>query len=207
MRREAAALLAVVAALALGACGGSGMQAGPAGSSSGGNGPDGLPPGLAGRPATRIALTDARGGTIDTRTLAGRPYAVTFLYTECPDVCPLIGEEIRQALTQMGAQAARVAVVAVSVDPRHDTAPAVRSWLARHREPSNFHYAIGTRAQLAPVWKGYFAAPQIPGDPQSAHTAVVWIVDRQGRLAGKLDAGTSFDPAELAKRFRALLGA
>ena len=54
-----------------------------------------LPHGLAGRPAPQFALADARGGVLRSATLRDRPYVVTFLYTNCPDVCPLIGDEIR----------------------------------------------------------------------------------------------------------------
>ncbi len=191
---------------AIGGCGGGGS-----GGTSTGTG-DGrfaiaepLPPGLAGRSAPRIHLPDARGGTFDTRTLAGKPYLVTFLFTNCPDVCPLIGEEIRAALEQLGADARGVAVIGVSVDPRHDTAEAGRVWLERHREPPQFHYLIGSEAQLAPVWKDWYAAPQIAGDPESAHSAIVWLVDRRGRLAAKIAAGVAFPPEALARDLGVLL--
>jgi len=204
------AALAVAAALVAG-CGGSG---GSATASGGGSGrhfavAEALPQGLAGRPAPDVRLADARGGTFDTRSLvqAGKPYVVTFLYANCPDVCPLIGEQLRQTLQKLGPDAARVGVVAVSVDPRGDTPATVRAWLRRHREPAQFHYLIGTRAQLAPVWRDWYAAPQIAGDPQSAHTAIVWIVDAQGRLAAKLAAGTPFDTSGLAHDLRSLLPA
>ncbi len=165
-----------------------------------------LPRGLAGRPAPRIRLADARdGATLDTRTLAGAPYLVTFLYANCPDVCPLIGDELRATLAQLGTAGRSVRVVAVSVDPRGDTPAAVRTWLARHREPSAFHYLVGSEQQLAPVWRAWYAAPQIAGDPDSAHSAVVWLVDRRGRLAAKVSAGAAFDPAALARDVRTLL--
>jgi protein SCO1 len=200
---RAAALLAAALVPALVGCGG------PGASATVGSGryavADPLPAGLAGRPAARIRLADARGGSFDTRTLAGTPYLVTFLYTNCPDVCPLIGDEISQALRVLGPDARRVAVVAVTVDPRHDTAQAVRVWLKRHREPSQFHYLIGSQQQLAPIWKAWYAAPQIAGDPESAHTAVVWFVDGRGRLAAKVSAGVAFSPSGLARDVRTLL--
>lgn len=199
----AAALLAAALVPAVSGCGGSGAAA------TGGSGryavADPLPAGLAGRPAARIRLTDARGGAFDTHSLAGTPYLVTFLYTNCPDVCPLIGEEIGQALRLLGPDARRVAVVAVTVDPRHDTPQAVQVWLKRHREPSQFHYLIGSEQQLAPVWKAWYAAPQIAGDPESAHTAVVWLVDGRGRLTAKVSAGVAFSPSGLAHDIRTLL--
>jgi protein SCO1 len=168
-----------------------------------------LPPGLAGRAAPAIRLADARGGTLDTRALvrARTPYLVTFLYATCPDVCPLIGAELRDTLARLGPDARRVAVVAVSVDPRGDTPQTVRAWLAHEREPAQFHYLLGTQTQLAPVWRAWFAAPQIPGDPQSAHTAIVWLVDARGRLAADVPAGRPFDTGALARDVRSLLGA
>jgi protein SCO1 len=164
-----------------------------------------LPAGLAGRAAPHIRLDDARGGMFDTRSLAGKPYLVTFLYANCPDVCPLIGAQLRDTLAQLGGDARRVGVVAVSVDPRGDTPAAVRAWLLRQREPHQFHYLVGTRRELAPVWRAWYAAPQIPGDPESAHTAIVWVVDARGRLAAKVAAGGPFNSRGLAHDMRSLL--
>lgn len=211
MRARAPALLLLLVALAFVGCGSGGS------SEDGGDAPASipssrfaaagtLPPVLAQRPAPRIRLTDARSGEpFDTATLRGEPYMVTFLFVNCPDVCPLIGQEIRQTLEQLGAQAGRVAVVAVSVDPRGDTAEAARTWLRRQRQPDNFHYLIGSEDELSPVWRAFYAAPQIAGDPDSAHTAVVWLIDARGRLAAKVDAGATFEPADLAHDMRTLL--
>jgi protein SCO1/2 len=163
-----------------------------------------LPASLVGRPAPEIRLRDARGGTLDTTSLAGSPYAVTFLYTSCPDVCPLIGSELQAALAELGPLASKVAVVAVSVDPRGDTPTAVQAWLKVHHEPANFHYLIGTAAQLAPVWKSYFAAPQIAGDPQSSHSATIWLVDGRGRRRALITAGIPVPSSDLAYDLRAL---
>jgi len=205
VRTAVTALLVVTAALVAG-CGSTG-----GGTTSRGSDrftvAEPLPPGLTGRPAPRIRLTDARGGTFDTRALDGKPYLVTFLYANCPDVCPLIGAQLRQTLAQLGADAARVGVVAVSVDPRGDTPAAVRAWLKREHEPAQFHYLIGAQAQLAPVWRAWYAAPQIPGDPESAHTAIVWVVDARGRLTAKVPAGRPFDTRGLARDVRSLLTA
>lgn len=78
-------------------------------------------------------------------------------------------------------------------------------WLRRHRQPARFHYLIGSERQLAPVWRAWYAAPQVEGDPESAHSAVVWLVDADGRLAGKVSAGRAFDPDGLAHDLRVLV--
>jgi len=208
IRRRAALSLLAAGALAalLAGCGSSGSNqvqhvtaTGPL------RGVSSIPAPLQGATAPRIRQTDDRGGTLDTNALRGTPYAVTFLYANCPDVCPLITQEIVTSLKDIGGDAQRVAIVAVSVDPHGDTRENVASFLKRHGAPDNFHYVIGSQQQLKPVWRSYFAAPQIPGDPESSHTAAIWLVDGQGRLRGKFDAGQAFNPADLAHDFEVLL--
>jgi hypothetical protein len=55
------------------------------------------------------------------------------------------------------------------------------------------------------VWRGNSAAPQIPGDPQSSHTAAIWVVDRDGRVAALIDAGVALNVGNLAYDFRVLI--
>ncbi len=195
------ALAASTLALALAGCGSSGGGRPDVATIAGPKNPYRLgsqfPAGFLGRPAARINLADARGGTLDTAALKGHPYVVTFLYTRCPDTCPLIGIELKSALSELGARARGLRVVAVSVDPAHDTPKAVRRWLHVHGEPSAFHYVTGTKAELRPVWKAWNVAPQIPGDPRSAHTAIIWLVDARGRLVAGLDAGTALPTDDL----------
>ena len=182
-----AALAALLLTGVIAGCGGSSGSSSPGGAAS--TSATHLPPGLAGRPAPRMRLTDARGGRLDTATLRGKPYAVTFLYTRCPDVCPLIGSELSSALHSLGPAARHTAVVGVTVDPAHDDAGAVRSWLARHDAPPQFHYLIGSEAALAPVWKAWYAAPQVPGRPaQRAHGGDL-VRRRQGPPGGQARRG------------------
>ncbi len=164
-----------------------------------------LPDGIAGAPAPRFELADARRGRVDTERLAGRPYVVTFLYVDCKDVCPLIAAELKQALEQLGARADEVTVLAVSADPHGDTRATVRRWLAKLRMPDNFRYLIGDTEQLRPVWRSHYAAPQPRGKPSSAHSASIWLVDRKGRWRTKFSAGIPVPPADIAHDLRLLL--
>jgi protein SCO1/2 len=207
----AAVLVALVVAIAIVVvAGGGGDHAQPTASGTAPNArlyraASTIPSALAQRRVPAFELTDARGGRLASRTLAGRPFVLTFLYVHCPDVCPLIGSEIQQALAKLGAEGRGLNVVAVSVDPSGDTRAAVEQWLAAHREPSNFHYLIGTRRQLAPVWKSFFVSPQTPTDRGSTHTAVIWLVNRRGHPTALIPAGTPVRPADLAYDFRTLL--
>lgn len=115
-------------------------------------------------PARDFALRDQQGTLVRLSALAGKYRIVTFLYTHCPDVCPLIATNLNQALRTLSpAERARVAVLAVSVDPKGDTPAAVRQFVAEHRLLPQFHYLTGPRAQLVPVWKAYGIAVQPAG--------------------------------------------
>lgn len=164
-----------------------------------------IPPELRGKRAPAFRLPDASGRRLATADLRGRPYVLTFLYTDCPDVCPLIGQELGQSLRLLGSRRDEVSVLAVSVDPEGDTAAAARAWLRRHRLPRNFHYLIGRERELRPVWDAYFAAPQIPGRPNSTHTASIWLIDADGRIATKYSGGFPVAPADIAHDLRLLL--
>jgi hypothetical protein len=98
---------------------------------------------------------------------------VTFLCTHCPTICPLIGAELA-ALTELGKEAKKVDVVALSVDPVGDTRSTVQAWLKVHQEPDNFHHLIGSEAELKPYWEAWHLGPQIQGDPDSSHTAAIY---------------------------------
>jgi protein SCO1 len=164
-----------------------------------------LPDGLDRKAAPGFRLTDARGGILDSRSLRGRPYLLTFLFTDCRDVCPLIGREIGDALRRLGSRAGEVAAVAISVDPEGDTRPAVRAWLRKHHLPANFHYLVGNRRQLKPVWRAYFAAPQPAGTEESRHTASIWVIDARGRLRAKFSGGIPVRPRDIAHDLRLLV--
>jgi protein SCO1/2 len=164
-----------------------------------------LPDGLDRKLAPGFRLADARGGILDSRSLRGRPYLLTFLFTDCRDVCPLIGREIGEALRQLGPQASEVASVAITADPEGDTRPAVRAWLRKHRLPSNFHYLVGSRRRLKAVWRAYYAAPQPSGTEESRHTASIWVIDARGRLRAKFSGGIPVSPADIAHDLRLLV--
>ncbi len=166
-----------------------------------------LPEGIDGRPAPDFRLSDARGETVDTRELAGRPYLVTFLYTNCPpgDTCPTIAAGLRQALKQLGPRADDLTILAVSVEPKGDTPAAARRWLSRHHLPDNFRFLVGSTRKLEPVWDSYYVGSQDSASDQSRHTSNMWLVDARGRWRTKFSAGTPVPPADIAHDLGVLL--
>lgn len=138
---------------------------------------------LGGGAAPDLTLTDGRtGAPLTLSALRGKVVALTFLYTRCPDVCPLTAERIRAAQERLGQDADGVVFVAVSTDPDGDTPRAVQDFSRAHRLDRNWHYLVGTRAQLAAVWSAYgVVATPDEGKPTITHTDAVFLIDKQGR--------------------------
>jgi protein SCO1/2 len=129
--------------------------------------------------AIDFALRDQNGKLIKLSSLRGRYVILAFLYTRCPDICPVIASNLNSAIRQLGPRA-KVTVLAVSVDPKRDTPAAVRAYIRERHLVSQFHYLIGTRKQLLPVWKAY-GVPVMPGDLKTiSHGAFEPLIDPHG---------------------------
>jgi len=139
---------------------------------------------LGGGAAPDFTLSDAlTGEAVTFSSLRGNVVAMAFLYTHCPDVCPLTAAQFRAAQTQLGADAARVRFVAVSVDPEGDTPAAVKAFSAAHDLKENWRYLIGPRAALAAVWSSYGigAFADAMGGASVSHNDAIYLIDTQGR--------------------------
>jgi protein SCO1/2 len=130
----------------------------------------------AGIPPKDFALRDQDGRVTSLAAYRGQPVILTFMYSTCKDTCPLMADQIRGALDDLGRN---VPALAVSVDPSGDTPLNAKSFLARHGLTGRARFLLGTRAQLAPVWRGYGIQPQTGA--KSDHSAYVILVDKQGR--------------------------
>ena len=144
------------------------------------------PPTLAGTDlgatdAPDFTLTDGVSGRAVTLSAQrGQVVALTFLYTSCPDVCPLTATRFRSAQTELQGDASRVTFIAVSVDPDRDTAQAVQAFSSAHGLASNWFYLVGGRAQLSPVWASYGIGVQA-GSTALTHNDAVYLIDARGR--------------------------
>lgn len=131
--------------------------------------------------APDFTLTDGVSGRVVTLSaLRGQVVALTFLYTTCPDVCPLTATRFKAAQAELQADASRVTFIAVSVDPDRDTPRAVQDFSAAHGLATNWHYLVGGRAQLSPVWAAYGIGVQAASTTVT-HNDAVYLIDRSGR--------------------------
>ncbi len=130
-------------------------------------------------------LTDHTGKV---RTLAdfhGKAVVIFFGYTQCPDACPTTLSELNAAMARLGADADRVQVLFVTVDPDRDT-PELLSHYVPAFNPA-FLGLYGDAAATAEVAKEFKVLYQkqpgaTPGSYSMDHSAGTFIFDPQGRL-------------------------
>jgi protein SCO1/2 len=155
-------------------------------------------------PAPDFTLRDARGEEVSLSGQRGKLVLVTFLYTNCPDVCPLIAANLNGALRQLGSERMNVRVLAVSVDPKGDTAKAVRAYEKLHHLLPEFRYLIGSRQELEAVWAKY-KVTAVASDPELVdHVAYTLLVDRSGK--GRVLYNSRVRSAQVVHDVRILLG-
>jgi protein SCO1 len=151
------------------------------------------------RAAPALSLRNYLGQRVSIDSYRGKAVLVTFLYTNCPDICPLITSNLRVALNLMGPKtASKVQVIAVSVDPRGDTPKAVAAFLARHEMTGRMQYLIGSAKELAAVWKAWGVGSERDAQqPQFInHSGLVYGVTGSGKRLTLY--ASSFQPSEIA---------
>ena len=135
-----------------------------------------------------FALHDQNGRLMRLSAQRGKVVVLTFLYTHCPDLCPLTAVHIDEAVARLGPSHSAVSVLAVSVDPKGDTSAAVRRFVRSHRLGSEFHFLTGPRATLARIWRQYDVKSVTIGGPDPDHTLYVLLLDRTGKTRVLFDA-------------------
>ena len=151
-------------------------------------------------------LASANGGVVDSQDLAGKPYAVFFGFTRCPEVCPTTMAEMSAALTELGDEGKDLRVFFVTVDPERDTAEFLKDYLSSF-DP-RIEALVPTAEELAAMarsFRAYYAkSPTSDGGYTMDHTATVFLMNRQGKLASTISSGE--EQATRMAKLRKLLG-
>jgi protein SCO1/2 len=151
-------------------------------------------------------LVDQKRRPFTEKDLQGKPTALFFGYTFCPDVCPTTLLEASTWAKQLGGDADKLRVVFVTVDPERDTPEKLAEYLASFDE--HFVGLSGSREETERVLKAYrvFArkVEGKDGDYTMDHTAAVYLLDAQGRFVGVINFQEPTDKAMI--KIRRLLG-
>lgn len=138
------------------------------------------------RKAPEFRLHDEYGRPISMSSLEGHPVVVTFIDPVCRSLCPLEAR-VLSAATQKLPPAQRPTIVAVSVNPWANTRANFAADRVHWQLGANWRWAVGTRAQLAPIWRRYQVAVQFQTKKINgiavhnvAHTEASFVVDPAG---------------------------
>ena len=156
--------------------------------------------------AQQFSLPDFDGKVRTLADFKGKVTAVFFGYTQCPDACPTTMAELAGIEKTLGADAARVQVVFITVDPSRDTAALLKSYVTNFNP--GFLALRGDEAQTQAVAKEFKVFyEKVPGktatDYSIDHTAGTYVFDTQGRI--RLFARQNMDPDQLTADLKALL--
>jgi protein SCO1 len=151
------------------------------------------------RQAPSLSLRNYLGQPVNLASYRGKAVLVTFLYTNCPDICPLITSNLRVAQNVMGSKvASKVQIIAVSVDPKGDTPKAVGRFLARHEMTGRMQYLVGSAHELAAVWKAWGVGSERDAQqPQFVnHSGLIYGITGTGQRLTIYAA--NFQPGDIA---------
>lgn len=160
----------------------------------------------------------------------GKVVLLTFLYTNCPDICPIVAGNLRDVHRVLGDDAGDVALVAVSVDPERDSVQAAYAYSEKWQMTHRWDFLVGTKEELSDIWKAYYLDPMVDDHPNNdkvqvqadqqrgavgalqqqvserylvSHSAPVYLIDREGLM--QVVFTLPFEPEAMAHDVRLLL--
>lgn len=134
-------------------------------------------------------VIDTQGNEVTEASLKGHGSAMFFGYTYCPDVCPTTLVDMTQWMEQLGADADKLSVYFVTVDPERDTPEQMASYLESF-DP-RIKGLTGEKEAIDGMLKAYrvYAKQVDTGEAQyylMDHTASIYLLDKNGQFFGTI---------------------
>ena len=108
-----------------------------------------------------IELHDQFGRSVALSEYGGKVVVLTFLYTSCLDVCPLVTGNLKKTYELLGNDVGQVRFLAVSVDPDRDTVQRAYDYSKQRDMLQKWAFLVGDQRELAPIWEAYYVDPTI----------------------------------------------
>lgn len=161
--------------------------------------------------APAFSLQDADGNPVRLIDFRGKAVVLHFIYTNCPDFCPLHAEKIAeiQERVNLSPDRERVQFITITTDPSRDTPDILRAYGPLHGlDPVNWAFLTSgpeepedTTRTIARAYNLEFTEID---DEIQLHGVVTFVIDREGWIRGKFH-GLDFEPTNAAIYINALL--
>jgi protein SCO1/2 len=157
-------------------------------------------------PIEDFALRDQSGKPFSFQRLRGKLVVLTFAYTTCPDLCPLLTSSLQRVQRGLRADERNsVYLITITVDPEIDSPQVLKSYAERYRiDFSNWSFLTGEEEELSPVWQAFGVKVHRKARGLVDHTTLTALVDEKGVMRFAYH-GTSPDPKVVLEDLRALL--
>jgi protein SCO1/2 len=146
-------------------------------------------------PAPALKLQGTDGQPLDLARYRGKVVLLSFGFSSCGEVCPITLATLAGARKKLGADAARVQVVYVTVDPERDDAARMKKYLGSF--DASFVGGVGTREQIDAAQKSYGISSSKIRHPDGAytigHSSSIYLIDRSGGLRAVMPYGHPVD--------------
>jgi protein SCO1/2 len=156
-------------------------------------------------PAPPFALTSQDGEPVALADLRGKVVAVAFIYTECPDICPMLTQKMVEVQDALGADfGAKVAFVSISLDPGHDTPAVLKDYAQFWAAKPGWVFLTGSPEAVRDVTRRYGVFFAKKEDGSVDHTQLTSLVDAEGQMRVQY-LGARFDPEEFRRDLMSLV--
>lgn len=161
----------------------------------------------ANEPAPAFTLTSQDAKRVSLKDLRGTPVVLTFLYTTCTDVCPVLLHTMTSAERRLSeTERHAVRFVGITVDPRRDTPERLKAYMKeRGLDAARWLLLTGSLAEATRVATDYGVVVRPAPHGDFVHNSVFVVIDAQGRERAEFH-GVATPPDAIADELRKLIG-
>ena len=126
---------------------------------------------------------------ISNKTMLGKVYVVEFFFTNCPTICPVMNQNLKEI--EQNISSSDFGVISITIDPKRDTPEALKTHKSQLKiENPNWHFLTGDRDAIYELSKKFNI--YVGEDESTAeglnHSGKLALVDKKGKIRSRYDA-------------------
>jgi protein SCO1/2 len=152
-------------------------------------------------PSVRLVRDDGRSVSLPEEMNDGRPIVLNFIFTTCTDICPLMSSVFAQFERRLGADADKVHLMSISIDPEQDTPARLLEYARRYHAGREWQHYTGTLAASITAQRAF----DVYRGGKMSHALVTLVRAAPGKPWLRIEGFVSAD--DLVRDYRELIAA